>query len=79
MACVADITCSECKETKHEVRNGTDMCNACRHKTLTAAKRRHLAGLTGLTVEERLAIIEERLYDEQTHKLPPQVAYGSSA
>ena len=79
MACIRDIVCKKCKKTKtHEVVHESGVCATCRHADMTAAKRRHLAGLTGLTVEERLALIEERLYDEQTHKLPPQVAYGAA-
>ena len=63
MAYICEIDCAECKQTKIEVSNGTDVCNSCLHAVKSKRKRMHLASLKGLTAEERLSKIEEQLYD----------------
>jgi hypothetical protein len=65
MAYIGQFTCTKCEKPKHEVvsRSQPNVCAECRGKEASRAKRVHLAGLTGLTPEERLAKIEEQLYD----------------
>jgi hypothetical protein len=63
MAFITDVHCQICRKIKHEVTNHDNKCNECRNAELDKAKRTFLAGLKGLTVEERLARIEELFYD----------------
>lgn len=63
MALVAEFRCTSCGQTVHEVVTCIDVCQACRKKEWKRAKREHLYGLAGLTLEERVRRIEEQLYD----------------
>jgi hypothetical protein len=68
MALVADVYCQVCGKTKHEVVTLRNICNSCRKAEEDKQKRVHLAGLKGLTVEERLEKIEEWIYDQENNK-----------
>ena len=63
MAYLRNFNCKECGKNKHEIVHNSGICSDCRGKSYTKKKRVHLAGLKGLTVEERLDKIEENLYD----------------
>lgn len=63
MAYVTDVKCKVCGETKYEVTDNSGVCAVCRHQIADRRRREHLAGLRGLTVEERLDRIEAALYD----------------
>ncbi len=68
MAFVTEYTCSRagCGNVHYGLVRKDRLCPACveiDHKAALRTRRVHLAGLTGLTVEERLAQIEARLYD----------------
>lgn len=63
MAFITEFTCRNCNKTKIEVINGTSICQGCRSSLANKARRVHLSGLKGLTTQERLARIEETLYD----------------
>lgn len=61
MAFIAPRECRACVETKEvNVHSFNGLCPACRAEQADVEKRQHLAGLKGLTVEERL---EELFYD----------------
>ena len=68
MALVTDINCKSCGETKHEVTDHSGVCQECRRKIASKARRVHLAGLRGMTPEERLERIEAQLYDFDTER-----------
>ena len=40
-----------------------DTCGECESKNAADAKAKHMAGLAALTIEQRVAKIEEQLYD----------------
>lgn len=64
MAFLTDCECRQCGKTKREdghTFRGT--CSECLKKAADRARRTHLAGLRGLSVEERLERIEAQLYD----------------
>lgn len=63
MARVADVNCKECGKTKHEVTDHSGVCRDCRATIASKKRRVHLAGLRGMTPEERLERIEAQLYD----------------
>jgi hypothetical protein len=66
MAVMMTIICSECGEEKRECRNNGDYSNVCGECTAKAAdkkRREHLASRKGLTVEERLELLEQWQYD----------------
>jgi reverse gyrase len=64
MAYIQQRECRECGETKSvNVHSFNGMCPECRAKAASEKKRKTLAGLKGLTVEERLNRVEEILYD----------------
>ena len=65
MAYLTHIHCSICNKTKHEIINydHSNICSDCWSKSISRAKRTYLAGLKGLTTEERLEILEEKMYD----------------
>lgn len=69
MAFVDTFTCSECNSERTEVvDNNGGVCCSCRLKKSSKAKRLHLSGLKGLTVEERLSRLEELEYDVDAGK-----------
>ncbi len=76
MALIREITCTVCEKTKFQnVRGFNGVCIECLEKAASKKKRVHLAGLKGLTVEERLEKIEEQLYDtpfENANKFEPK-------
>lgn len=63
MAYITNFTCKTCNLAKREVSDRTGECVACRTAESDRARRVHLAGLEGLTLEERVKRIEELLYD----------------
>jgi hypothetical protein len=65
MAYITEIKCTICGETKRECLypDNPNICDSCRNKEYSKAKRLYLASLKGLTIEERLSKIEEDLYD----------------
>ena len=63
MALVTNVHCKVCGETKNEVTDHSGVCQECRRKAASKARRVHLAGLSGMTTEERLEKIEAQLYD----------------
>ena len=63
MALVTDVNCKECSTTKHEVTDHSGVCQDCRAEIAGKKRRVHLAGLRGMTPEERLERIEAQLYD----------------
>lgn len=64
MAYIQPRECRACGETKNvNVHAFNGLCPQCRSEQEDAEKRQHLAGLKGLTVEERLERLEELFYD----------------
>ena len=72
MAYLVNFECTECGLQKQEcdptpvgpVLGRGVICAACRHKIADRERRTYLASLTGLTLEERIQLIEEQLYDQ---------------
>ena len=65
MAFVTEINCKVCGKTRTEVTDHSGVCQDCRYKASSKARRIHLAGLKGMTVKERLERIEAQLYDDK--------------
>ena len=67
MAIRSTIYCFECGETKdvvHSLRGGPPtICNECREWNEKNEKEKHLNALKQLPIEERIAKIEEWIYD----------------
>ncbi len=66
MALVTDFTCSRCRTNSYGLVRRDYLCPTCVEADRQASlkgRRVYLAGLTGLTPEERLAKIEAYLYD----------------
>ena len=66
MALISTVNCKQCGETKREVNSlspHASICNSCIQENEDRDRRVYLAGLKGLTMEERLDKIEEALYD----------------
>jgi hypothetical protein len=66
MAVMTTIHCTVCKETKRECRSNNDYSSVCGECSAAAAdkkRREHLASRKGLTVEERLELLEQWQYD----------------
>ena len=66
MALVTTFICSRCREPRYEVVTSDRVCSHCRAEdasVASAVRRTTLRGLTALTPEERLARIEEAVYD----------------
>lgn len=66
MAILRTIHCTVCGETKRESRANNDysnICRECKRKQSNQERREFLAGRAGLTVEERLTLIEQWIYD----------------
>jgi hypothetical protein len=63
MALIREFICSLCQETRIEVLDFSGVCQECRAEKANKTRRVYLSGLKGLTVEERLASIESKLYD----------------
>lgn len=71
MALVAEYRCVRCKKERYEIVLPSRVCSHCReqdHQDALKARRIFLAGLTGLTIEERLSRIEALLYDSDADK-----------
>lgn len=67
MACIQQRTCDECGQNRSvDVHTFKGTCPECRAKIADRERREHLAGLKGLTPEERLERIEAALYDLNT-------------
>jgi len=70
VAILTHIHCPSCGETKRVCHGFGDRpaeCHECSSKREARARAVHLAGLKALTVEERLALIEEWIYDHKPH------------
>lgn len=63
MAFVTAFTCVNCDTVRIEVITPGRVCVKCRGQESDRARRVHLDGLKGLTIEERLDRIEKELYD----------------
>lgn len=66
MAIITTVNCKQCGETKREVKphgHFHQICNNCIKENKDRDRRVYLAGLKGLTIEERVSKIEEALYD----------------
>lgn len=66
MALVAHFDCTVCHQPKHEVVVHTGLpltCAICRADQADKDRRMHFAGLKGLTVEERLELLESHFYE----------------
>lgn len=64
MAYITECECRQCGKTKMEDGHTfPGICSECRAVAADKARRQHLAGLKGLSVEERLEIIERQTYD----------------
>lgn len=66
MAIVRQFICENCNEPKSEAQSNrhlTNVCAECYSKFNAKTRRQYLAGLKGLTIEERLEKIEAQLYD----------------
>jgi hypothetical protein len=64
MACIVERLCGQCRLVKtvdSHTFNGT--CPECQRIKKDQERRKALAALKGLTIEERLANIERQLYD----------------
>jgi len=63
MALVIDVICEVCGRTKREVTDHSGVCQSCRAEIAQKKRNVHLAGLRGLTTQQRLEVIEAQLYD----------------
>lgn len=72
MAMLAQITCAQCGQQSHvSYMNQTPLiCHTCSNKIYEDKRTASLTALAQLTVEERLALIEQWIYE---HK---QVQHG---
>jgi len=68
MAISSYITCRVCKEevrVMHSVRGPTPtICRDCKEKESDKERTKYLEGLKKLSLEDRIARIEEALYDQ---------------
>lgn len=76
---MTEMFCRECQKTKQvSVGMGVmtpSICPECEKKKKAKQKKVRLNYLASLTIEERLAMIEERLYDlgqNGSYYIPPQ-------
>lgn len=73
MAYLVNVECTSCGLSKPVTvgsgRVPPSLCLDCQKKEAAKSRRLHLKGLEGLTVEERLARIEELLYDAPWERL----------
>jgi hypothetical protein len=73
------IDCPVCGEVKRESRASSDysnVCWSCKKKEADQKRREFLAGRAALTVEERLALIEQWIYDYQPPVDPRSIVFG---
>jgi hypothetical protein len=66
MAVLRSFTCRKCGKPTREARcsgDYSDICGACTAKEANQKRREFLAGRAALSVEERLALLEEWIYD----------------
>lgn len=64
MAYITEKTCNFCHRTERtDGHTWRGMCSACKSRKVKLDRAQHLAGLTGLTFEERIDRIEKMLYD----------------
>ncbi len=78
MAIMKTIHCSECGETKQEVRPVDDcssICKKCKIEIKLRKRTQHFKGLEGLTVEERIKKIEEWIYDYKPPVNPKNIRF----
>lgn len=71
MAMIADFICSKCKDYHYGLITKEKLCIDCTnllHEENKKTRRVYLAGLKGLTIEERISKIEEYLYDTDAEK-----------
>jgi hypothetical protein len=63
MAKLIEVYCCVCGKSRYEVAHPSGICGSCRREMNDRDKRMHLASLKGLTIEERLELMEESLYN----------------
>lgn len=79
MAILRTFTCLECGRHRNETVASSDhsnTCHGCKAKLANKARREFLAGRAGLTVEERLAWIEARIYDYKPPRNINDIIFG---
>lgn len=79
MAIMKTIHCRVCGESKREPRSGSDysnICWDCSKKEADQKRQDFLASRAAMTVEERLALIEQWIYDYKPPVDPRSVIYG---
>lgn len=62
MALVAQFTCMECREEKHEIVTPTRICSSCRAAIADAKELAHMRRLEALPSLERIRRLELQLY-----------------
>ena len=68
MAFVTQFTCSNCRETRHEVVTPSRICARCRGVLARVKKDAHMGQLVALPLPERIRRIEEQLYELDAEK-----------
>ena len=66
MACLTEIRCAECGQTKQVLASygqPVTECDECREKEKVQKRRTHFAGLKALSLEERIDKLEQWVYD----------------
>jgi len=79
MAVAVTINCRVCGEQKRESRSDRDweqVCDSCRRDEAAQKRAAHLKDLEALSVEERLAKIEQWIYDYKPRVNPFDVTFG---
>lgn len=74
MAIIRRITCAQCHESKEVWCAPSDystICHECIELDIDRTRRLHLAELVSLTLEERIAKIEEWIYDYKPQYVSP--------
>lgn len=79
MAVMVTFRCMQCGETRHEARSSDDhsnICSKCKREEADQKRREFLGGRAALSVEERLALIEQWMYDHRSPLNPRNTVYG---
>ncbi len=75
MALCRTITCSQCHQEREVWFSAADyppdVCHGCREVEAELAKGRAMAELAALPMEQRIARIEEWIYDYKPQYVPP--------
>lgn len=77
MAISSHILCRVCRKPCYVIhaanRAAPDICRVCADDEAADKKKKAMAKLSALTVEERLARIEEWIYDYKPEHVPPHL------